>query len=248
MRPRTRTTSQSGSRLRSTTNASLNHPQTPPPSSPKPPSPRETSEENQRPRSKPPLLPKPRILPAGRTIKNLERPTTPPHSSPPIRKLVAPTGPPPPPPATERAAPPDSPPPSTKREPPNLDPPDSPPPATKVPLPAPPLREEDNASADLAPPLRELRPSPPQPLKSLDDLPEEEAGLCSSTQEVRTGVQQTVLTSERLKPDWLSPLSGASSAANQNGGDLGDQTETGRVQGECVGSFSSLYLQSPAVC
>ncbi|XP_034530593.1 spectrin beta chain, non-erythrocytic 1 [Notolabrus celidotus] len=162
-------------RSRSRRSVSPKRPQSTPPKPPSAPqtsvtSPSKHSPEDEprpRPRSKPPLAPKPRI-------PSPDRPSTPPDSPPPIRALVAPTNPPPPPPSVaKRSSLPPSPPSPRKHL------PDSPPDAP----PAAPITEEDPASADLAPPIRELLPSPPQRRRRLEDLPEEEPGLPSSKPE-----------------------------------------------------------------
>ncbi|XP_041668259.1 spectrin beta chain, non-erythrocytic 5 [Cheilinus undulatus] len=177
----------------SRSDSSTTVPSSPPP---KPPSSPHTAisapEEEPRPRarSKPPLAPKPRLSSTERTFeRHVEKPTTPPESPPPIRALVAPTEPPPPPPVAQRASPPPSPsPPMRKRfqKPPDV--PDSLPAATDVTpphsLPPAPIIEEDAASADLAPPTRELPLSPPPLQLTLEDVPEEESSLPGSKQEV----------------------------------------------------------------
>uniref|UniRef100_UPI0037E8FE98 spectrin beta chain, non-erythrocytic 5 n=1 Tax=Semicossyphus pulcher TaxID=241346 RepID=UPI0037E8FE98 len=166
-------------------------PQSPPPKPPSSPrtsvsSPStETPEDDPRPRprSKPLLAPKPR---ASSTERHSEKLTTPPDSPPPIRALVAPTVPPPPPPVAQRSSRPASPPLSPKKHLYSLpDVPDSP--TQPDSPPAAPIREEDTASADLSPPTRELLSSPPQRHRKLEDLPEEEPGLPSSTPEVTAG-------------------------------------------------------------
>ncbi|CAJ1074861.1 spectrin beta chain%2C non-erythrocytic 5 [Xyrichtys novacula] len=159
------------SRTSSSGSPSPKPPQSPPPkprsspqtsiSSPSTETPEE--EPRPRPRFKPPLAPKPRLSSTDGPSENL---STPPDSPPPlVRSLVAPSEPPPPPPpvVARRSSPP-----LTRRLPEDLTPdvPDSPPPIT----------EEDSASADLSPPIRELPPSPPQRQRRLEDLPEEEPG------------------------------------------------------------------------
>lgn len=168
-----------------------------PPSSPKPPSSppssvtsssKDTLDKSRRPRSKPPLAPKPRIPSAEQPEKS----TAPPDSPPLIRQLAAPTeAPPPPPPVTQRTKSRQS----SNRESHNVV--DSPPAATEVTPPDPPtaapITEEEPGSADPSPPTGELPPSPP-PQKT-EDAPEEEAGLTSSTLEVRTHIRSPTLTS-----------------------------------------------------
>ncbi|XP_044022541.1 spectrin beta chain, non-erythrocytic 5 isoform X2 [Siniperca chuatsi] len=207
-----------GTPLRASTDSSSpKRPESPPPSSPKPPvspqtsvssSSKETPEEDCRPRYKPPLAPKPRISSTERTFgrrseppNQPEKPATPPDSPPLIRELVAPTELPPPP-VSDRSSPSEAPTPSTRKELHNLespisqqpDLPDSPTPPAAAPVTPPdspsaaPITEEDTKSADLAPPTRELPPSPPQRQRKLEDAPDEEPGLPSSTPEV-TAVQ-----------------------------------------------------------
>uniref|UniRef100_I3J096 Spectrin, beta, non-erythrocytic 5 n=1 Tax=Oreochromis niloticus TaxID=8128 RepID=I3J096_ORENI len=134
-----------------------------------PPPPQFHSLKETRPRSKPPVAPKPRISFSEQAFdrrsdspNHPEKPTTPPNSPSAIRRLVAPTEPPPPPPVKERCIRPKSP---TSRQP---DVPGSPaPPAAHDITPpnaptAAPITKEDNESPDLVP------PSPRPRQKSLD--------------------------------------------------------------------------------
>ncbi|XP_068608001.1 spectrin beta chain, non-erythrocytic 5 [Brachionichthys hirsutus] len=175
-----------------------------PPSRPRdsvPPASKETPAEDHRPRSKPPLPPKPR---AERTFRrHLERPTTPPVSPPRIRALAAPTVPPPPP-ITEGASPAGSPPPpitegaspAVPTPPPiteGASPAGSPPPpitegaSPAVPAPPlitegaspavptpPPVAEGVSESPDLDTPMTE-RPSSPSQCQTLQVLSKEES-------------------------------------------------------------------------
>ncbi|XP_038585015.1 spectrin beta chain, non-erythrocytic 5 isoform X1 [Micropterus salmoides] len=163
-------------------------PEVSPPSSPKPPSStqtsvssssKETPNEDCRHRSKPPLAPKPRISSTGRVFgrhveppNQPEKPTIPPDSPPLIRELHNLESP--------ISKQPDLPdfliPPSAEE----VTPPDSPTAAA--------IREEGTESADLVPPTRELPPSTPRQQRRLEDLPDEEPVLPSSTAEV-TAVQ-----------------------------------------------------------
>ncbi|XP_067469592.1 spectrin beta chain, non-erythrocytic 5 isoform X2 [Thunnus thynnus] len=190
-------------------------PRSPPPSAPRLPrspppsisiSSEETPEENARPKAKPPLAPKPRISSTEQMSGRLSElphqqaePPTSPDSPPLIRQLVAPTEAPPPP-VPERQTPPESPTPSTRKQLYDLDSPiteqpdlpDAPAPHgadLATPLAVAPITTEPTESPDLPPPIRELRPSPPQRHRKSEDLPEEEAGLPDSTLEVRA-VQQ----------------------------------------------------------
>lgn len=149
--------------------SSLHHPS---PSSPNPPpSPRpspqstNTSEEVRRPKSKPPLAPKPRIPRHGPV-----KPTAPPDSLPTIGTLVAPTKPE----LAGASSPLPSPSPSSK---------------TEFHLPGrkdPPVREEDPASADHPPPIRRLLARA---------QPEEDVNLCSSRGEVKPRLGNAAITS-----------------------------------------------------
>lgn len=169
-------------------------PEVSPPSSPKPPSStqtsvssssKETPNEDCRHRSKPPLAPKPRISSTGRVFgrhveppNQPEKPTIPPDSPPLIRELHNLESP--------ISKQPDLPdfliPPSAEE----VTPPDSPTAAA--------IREEGTESADLVPPTRELPPSTPRQQRRLEDLPDEEPVLPSSTAEVKTQLIQVKLT------------------------------------------------------
>uniref|UniRef100_A0A8C9YZ58 Spectrin, beta, non-erythrocytic 5 n=1 Tax=Sander lucioperca TaxID=283035 RepID=A0A8C9YZ58_SANLU len=158
-------------------------------------------EEDQRPKSKPPLAPKPKISSPQTSISSLsleddpssksilapqprissnvrseppnqtEKAATPPRSPRPIRELVAPTDARPPPVAERCFFTPESQPYSPGKE---LDSEPDPPGSTPPDSPtAAPITEQDTESADLAPPMREPTLTPP-PQRKLEDLPEEE--------------------------------------------------------------------------
>ncbi|KAM7403778.1 hypothetical protein PAMA_004285 [Pampus argenteus] len=173
-------------------------PQIPPLSAPKLPrspppsistSSEETPEENTRPKVKPPLAPKTKSFSIEQMLGHCSKPLhqqveppTSPDSPPLIRQLIAPTKAPPPP-VPEKQTPPESPTPSTRQVH-NLDfliskQPDLPNSLTPP---------EATESPDLSPPIMELPLFPPQQTSELEDLPEEEPGLSSSTPEV-TAVQ-----------------------------------------------------------
>ncbi|XP_040917192.1 spectrin beta chain, non-erythrocytic 2 [Toxotes jaculatrix] len=180
----------------STKSSSPKRPQSPAPSSPQPPSfsssSKEPPEDDCPPRSKPPLAPKPRISSTERRFGHRsepsdqsEKPATPPDSPPLIRQLVASTEPSP---VAETQTPSESPTPLIRKQLSDLespvnehhDLPDSPAPPTdkQVTPPDPPTAEpittEDTDSPDLAPPTKELPPSPPQRRSKSEDLPEQQ--------------------------------------------------------------------------
>lgn len=153
------------------------------PSSPKPLLLSDVADEvDGRPRSKPPLAPKPKLISSEVTPSHQPKKTPAPRLSPPVtRRFPAPTEPPPPPP--EKPAPPESSPLATGKDLLDLEGSDSnsPPTAQLISV-----TEDDSASVHAAPATQVLRPSSPQ-LGSLDVLQKEEgSGLCSSKQEVET--------------------------------------------------------------